>query len=56
MVDDSASMATADENGTRKDAALKILNSGLLKTLQGKFQVRLYRLSDHPERIDKLDS
>ena len=39
----------------RKDAALRVLNSGLVKDLQGKFQVRLYRMSDHLERIEKLD-
>lgn len=56
VVDDSASMATPDENGaTRKDAALKVLNSSLVKELQNKFQVRLYRMSGQLERIDKLD-
>src|SRR5271170_5424722 len=56
VVDDSGSMALADENGsTRKDAAMHILNSSLIKELQGKFQVRLYRMSDHLERIEKLE-
>ena len=56
VVDDSASMAHADEGGaTRKDAAVSVLNSGLLNALQDKFQVRLYRMSDHLERIDKLE-
>jgi hypothetical protein len=56
VMDDSASMATADEGGSaRKDKAVEILNSGLIKSLQEKFQVRLYRLSDHLQRIDKLD-
>jgi uncharacterized membrane protein len=56
VVDDSGSMAVADEgSSTRKDAALKVLNSSLVKDLQGKFQVRLYRMSDHLERIDNLD-
>ncbi len=55
VVDDSASMTTNDENSTRKEAAEKILNGGLLKSLQEKFQVRLYRMSDHAERIDKLE-
>ena len=55
VVDDSTSMTTDDENSTRKEAAEKILNGGLLKALQEKFQVRLYRMSDHAERIDKLE-
>ena len=55
VIDDSTSMTTGDENSTRKEAAEKILNGGLLKALQEKFQVRLYRMSDHAERIDKLE-
>ncbi len=55
VVDDSTSMTTNDENSTRKEAAEKVLNGGLLKALQEKFQVRLYRMSDHAERIEKLD-
>ena len=58
VVDDSASMAQADEAGgaTRRAAAVNILNSGLINTLKGKFQVRLYKLGDHLERFDKLES
>ncbi len=56
VVDDSGSMAIPDEgSSTRRDAAVNILNSSLIKDLQAKFQVRLYRMSDHLERIDKLD-
>lgn len=57
VVDDSSSMAQADESGgaTRQQAASKVLSSGLLTALQGKFQVRLYKLSDHLERFDKLE-
>src|SRR5579863_10314580 len=56
LVDDSASMAVADEGGsTRKDRALAVLNSGLMNGLQGKFQVRIYKMSDHLDRIDKLE-
>ncbi|HEY4363192.1 MAG TPA: hypothetical protein VGN17_19640 [Bryobacteraceae bacterium] len=56
VVDDSASMGIADEGGsTRKDAELKVLNSGLVKKLQEKFQVRLYSMSDHLQRIEKLE-
>ena len=57
VVDDSASMAQADEAGgaTRRAAAANVLNSGLLNALKTKFQVRLYKLSDHLERFDKLE-
>ena len=57
VVDDSASMAQPDEAGgaTRKAAAAQVLNSGLLKSLQDRFQVRLYRLTDHLERFDKIE-
>jgi uncharacterized membrane protein len=56
VLDDSASMSVADEGGSsRKDKAASVLNSGLFNDLQGKFQVRLYKMSDHLERIEKLD-
>jgi uncharacterized membrane protein len=57
VVDDSASMAQADEAGgaTRRAAAINVLNSGLINSLREKFQVRLYRLGDHLDRVDKLE-
>jgi uncharacterized membrane protein len=57
VVDDSASMGRTDAAGgaSRLAAATNALNSGLLNSLKDKFQVRLYRLSDHLERVDKLD-
>ncbi len=56
VVDDSSSMAIDDAgSGSRRGAAINALNSGLLNQLQQKFQVRLYRLSDQLERIQKLD-
>ena len=55
LLDDSQSMATKDEGNTRHDMVLRTLNGGLLKKLQEKFQVRLYRLGDHVERIEKTD-
>lgn len=56
VVDNSQSMAIPDEgSSTREAAAINVLNSSLIKQLQSKFQVRLYRMSDHLERIDKLD-
>jgi uncharacterized membrane protein len=57
VLDDSASMAVADEGSSaRKDRAISVLNSGLLNDLQNKFQVRLYKMSDHLERLDKLEN
>jgi uncharacterized membrane protein len=56
VVDDSSSMATKDEGElTRKDRAAKVLNDGLLAKLREKFQVRVYRMSDHLTRIDTID-
>lgn len=55
VIDDSKSMATQEDGSSRKDQVVKTLNGGLLKSLQSKFQVRLYRLGDHLERIDNLD-
>lgn len=56
LVDDSASMATADVNGaSRKDAAVGVLNDGLLEKLKQNFQVRVYRMTDHLDRIDSLN-
>jgi len=56
VVDDSSSMAIDDAgSGSRRGAALKVLNAGLLDALQKRFQVRLYRLSDQLERIPKLE-
>jgi uncharacterized membrane protein len=56
VVDDSGSMAIKDEGSSaRKDKAVDILNSSLLNSLRDKFQVRLYKMSDHLERIEKLD-
>ena len=50
-------MARTDEAGgaTRRAAAEQVLNSGLLNNLRDKFQVRLYRLTDHLDRFDKLE-
>jgi uncharacterized membrane protein len=55
VVDDSGSMSIQDEGGSRKDKAVSVLNSGILNALRDKFQVRLYRMSDHLERIEKLE-
>ncbi len=56
VVDDSSSMAVDDAgSGSRKNAAVNVLNSGLVKQLQERFQVRLYKLSDHLERLEAYD-
>jgi uncharacterized membrane protein len=55
VIDDSRSMATQEDGQSRKEQVLKTLNSGLMNSLRSKFQVRLYRLGDHVERIEKLD-
>ncbi len=56
VVDDSSSMGVDDSgNGSRRGAALNVLNSGLLENLQKRFQVRLYKFSDQLDRITKLD-
>jgi uncharacterized membrane protein len=56
VVDDSSSMAVDDAgSGSRKNAAVNVLNSGLVKQLQERFQVRLYKLTDHLERLDAYD-
>lgn len=55
VIDDSRSMATVEDGQSRKDQVIKTLNTGLMNSLKSKFQVRLYRLGDHVDRIEKLD-
>ena len=56
LVDDSRSMSIKDTGGnTREATAQNILNSGMLKTLGERFQVRLYKFGKEPERIQKTD-
>jgi hypothetical protein len=55
LVDDSRSMSISDASGTREAAAQAALNSGMLKGLNDKFQVRLYKFGRDPERIQKSD-
>jgi uncharacterized membrane protein len=55
LVDNSKSMAIADANGSREAAAKRLLDSGLLKGLSGKFQVRLYEFGKDPVRIQRTD-
>ena len=55
VIDDSRSMGAEEGGETRKEQVVKALNGGLMNNLRSKFQVRLYRLGDHAERIEKLD-
>jgi uncharacterized membrane protein len=55
LVDDSRSMSIADSSGTREAAAKSVLDSGLLKALGERFQVRVYKFGKEPERIQKTD-
>jgi uncharacterized membrane protein len=55
LVDDSRSMAIADDGATRESQAIQSLDSGVLHDLQEKFQVRLYRVDGRLSRIAKLD-
>jgi uncharacterized membrane protein len=53
LVDDSRSMSISDSSGTREAAAKKVLDDGLLKALNGRFQVRLYKFGAEAGRIQK---
>lgn len=55
VVDDSRSMALNDVGRTREQLATNLLNGGLLRSLSGKFQVRLYRLGAGVERIQNTE-
>ena len=55
LVDDSRSMAIADNGTTREAQAVKALDSGVLAGLQKKFQTRLYTLDSHATRVPGLD-
>ncbi|HLG96079.1 MAG TPA: glutamine amidotransferase [Bryobacteraceae bacterium] len=55
VIDDSRSMSLSEDGSSRRDQVTKTLNGGLLRSLQAKFQVRLYRFGDHVERVEKLD-
>lgn len=55
IVDDSASMGLVENGSSRLSQAVRTLNGGLLKSLQDRFQTRLYRMGDVLERIDRLD-
>jgi len=51
VVDDSRSMALSESGESRERQAVRLLDSGLLKNLQSRFQVRLYRLDAGVDRV-----
>ena len=55
ITDDSRSMAVMDGSQSRQQDAIRILDSGLLKDLRSRFQVRLYRLGAGVQRIQTAD-
>jgi uncharacterized membrane protein len=54
LVDDSHSMAMAEDGSSRESQAVKALQGGVLDSLNRSFQTRLYRVDDVPVRIQEL--
>ncbi|HUA85250.1 MAG TPA: hypothetical protein VMB85_15410 [Bryobacteraceae bacterium] len=55
LVDDSRSMAIAEDGATREAEAQKTLQNGVLASLNRSFQTRLYRFDSALTRIDNLN-
>lgn len=55
LIDDSRSMATAEDGATRLDRAVNFLRGGVLTELQKQFQTRLYRLDSRVTRVSSLE-
>ena len=55
VVDDSRSMAHADDGRVRRDEVAAKLEGGMLRKLEEKFLVRLYRMSGGLDRIAKTE-
>src|SRR5437870_4531959 len=55
VVDDSRSMGITENGSTRQAEAVKALQSGVLSSLQKRFQTRLYRMDSKLNRIDGPD-
>jgi hypothetical protein len=55
LVDDSKSMAIQENGSSRRDQAVRTLDSGLLQALRDRFQVRLYRVGETLARVEKTD-
>jgi uncharacterized membrane protein len=54
VVDDSRSMALAENGSTRQELAVKVLQDGVLAGIEKKFETRLYRLDRGVTRIADL--
>jgi len=54
VIDDSRSMGLEDVGEAREQQALELLNAGLLKNLEKRFQVRLYKLGNGVERLQNI--
>jgi uncharacterized membrane protein len=52
LVDDSRSMALAENGSTREQQAVQALQGGVLSELQRRFQTRLYRLDTGVKRVE----
>ena len=55
VVDDSRSMAVEEDGRSRQAIAVDALSGGVLDSLQERFQVRLYSMGAHLERMKGLD-
>src|SRR5580698_5366348 len=55
LIDDSRSMAIAEDGYTREAQAVKVLQDGVLTVLNRSFQTHLYRVDSAPARIDRLE-
>ncbi|MCP5114157.1 MAG: VWA domain-containing protein, partial [bacterium] len=55
IVDDSRSMAIAEDGESRSQRAVEVLRGGLLDDLGENFQVRMYRMGAQLERMKSLD-
>ncbi len=56
LVDDSKSMALSEDGSTRRDKAVRVLETdGMIAELKKRFQVRVFRTGSNLTRIEKTD-
>lgn len=56
LVDDSKSMALSEDGSTRRDKAVRVLETdGMIAELKKRFQVRVFRTGSNLTRIEKMD-
>jgi uncharacterized membrane protein len=55
VLDDSRSMDVSEDGATRRARMLEMLDGGLLRDLERRFQVRLFRIDGTTERVASLD-